>query len=250
MSRDEKADPIAAEAARITAEYARLLERLAEGERRFRTISRGVVRVQEAERSRISRELHDGVGQSLTALKMQLELLEQDARAAGSPLTKRLADLLSLADGALQEVRQISRLIRPQMLDELGLLPTLQWLTRTFGERTGIAIALVHHGIEERLDPDVETLAFRVVQEALTNVAKHAAAPSAEVRLHRSGGRLALAIEDRGSGFDAQSVLTSGDEERTFGLRGMRDRVQLLGGRFAIASTPGEGTRVDVEVPL
>ncbi len=250
MNHDEKPGSIAAEVARITAENARLLERLAEGERRFRTISRGVVRVQEAERGRISRELHDGVGQSLTALKMQLELLEQDAHAASSPLAKRLADLRSLADGALQEVRQISRLIRPQMLDELGLLPTLQWLTRTFGERTGMAIGLVHDGLEARLDPEVETLVFRVVQEALTNVAKHAAAPSAEVRLSRSGARLGLAIEDRGKGFDAGAVLASGDEERTFGLRGMRDRVQLLGGRFSIASTAGKGTRVDVEVPL
>ncbi len=249
-TRDSSLGQIAAEVARITAENTRLLQSLAETEGRFRLLSRGVVRVQEAERSRISRELHDGVGQSLTALKMQIELLEQQARAAGSPLLEPLGQLRALADGALQEVRQLSRLIRPQMLDELGLLPTLQWLTRTLSERTGIAMTLAHEGIEERLDADVETLAFRVAQEALTNVAKHAGARAAEVQLRRIGERLHLAVEDHGTGFDAAKLMASADEERTFGLRGMRDRVHLLGGRFSIASSPERGTRIEVDVPL
>ena len=125
------------EVARITAENARLVQRLGEGERRFRLISRGVLRIQEAERGRISRELHDGVGQSLTALKMQLELLAQAAAGEGSALRPGSRTSREMADRSLQDVRQFSHLLRPQMLDELGLVPTLRWLARTFEQRTG-----------------------------------------------------------------------------------------------------------------
>jgi two-component system, NarL family, sensor kinase len=241
---------IALEVGRLSTENARLLQRLAEGERRFRLISRGVLRVQEAERGRISRELHDGVGQSMTALKMQLELLEQSALEESSPLAPRLAELRDLADRSLQEIRQLSHLLRPQMLDELGLVPTLRWLARTFHKRTGVQVELVHEGMDDHTDPDVETLVFRVVQEALTNVAKHAKATSAEVLLRRSEDRVFLRVQDRGAGFEAGDVLGSTDEDRGFGLRGMRDRVMLFGGRFSLQSTPGLGTAVEVEVPL
>ena len=241
---------IAQEVARITAENARLLQRLGEGEKRFRLISRGILRVQEAERGRISRDLHDGVGQSLTALKVQLQLLELSAVQEHSALSPRLAELREMADRSLQEVRQISHLLRPQMLDELGLLPTLRWLARTFQQRTGVVVELSSEGIEEQADPDVENLVFRLVQEALTNVAKHAGAPTARVHLARVGDRLFLTVEDHGAGFDAAGFLRSTDEERGFGLRGMRDRVHLFAGRFTVKSQPGEGTTIEIEVPL
>jgi two-component system sensor histidine kinase UhpB len=241
---------IAQEVARINSENARLVQRLAEGEKRFRLISKGILRVQEAERGRISRELHDGVGQSLTALKIQLELLEQSAAGKESALSLPLAELRELVDRSLQEVRQISHLLRPQMLDELGLLPTLRWLARTFQKRTGIEVELVAEGMDERTDPDVENLVFRLVQEALTNVAKHARAPTARVHLRRAGGRLFLRVEDRGAGFDAAEFLRSTDEERGLGLRGMRDRVHLFAGRFTLSSQPGAGTAIEVEVSL
>jgi two-component system sensor histidine kinase UhpB len=241
---------IAQEVARITEENARLLQRLGEGEKRFRLISRGILRVQEAERGRISRELHDGVGQSLTALKMQLQLLELAAVREQSTLAPRLAELREMADRSLQEVRQISHLLRPQMLDELGLLPTLQWLARTFQKRTGIEVELVAEGMDERTDPDVENLVFRLLQEALTNVAKHAHAPLARIDLRREEERLFLRVEDRGAGFDAAEFLRSTDEERGFGLRGMRDRVHLFAGHFTVTSQPGKGTTLEIEVPL
>jgi two-component system NarL family sensor kinase len=241
---------ITQEMARISSENARLLQRLGEGEKRFRLISKGILRVQEAERGRISRELHDGVGQSLTALKIQLQLLETSAAREESALSPRLAELRELADRSLQEVRQISHLLRPQMLDDLGLLPTLQWLVRTFQKRTGIEVELVAEGIEERMDPDVETLVFRLVQEALTNVAKHAAAPTARVHLHRTAAQLSLKVADSGAGFDVDEFLLSTDEERGFGLRGIRDRVHLFAGRFTVTSHPGAGTTLEVEVPL
>src|SRR6185369_12112050 len=168
---------IAAQVARISADNARLIERLAETERRFHRISRGVLRVQEEERGRISRDLHDGIGQSLTALKIQLELLEQEAARAQPALVPRIAAVRELAEGCLTEVREMARLLRPQMLDDLGLVPTLRWLARTVEKRTGVAVALETGSESEmgqrREDRDADTLVFRIVQEALTNVVRH-----------------------------------------------------------------------------
>jgi two-component system, NarL family, sensor kinase len=245
---DDAVTALARQVARIDGERARLVDQLAEGERRLRTISRGVLRIQEAERGRISRELHDGVGQSLTALKVQLELMER--AAVDGPSAERLQDLRQLAERTLQEVRQISHLLRPQMLDELGLVPTLRWLTRTFQQRTGIAVELVCEGLEGDLPPDLETLVFRVAQESLANVARHAKAPKAAVHVRRSAGRLFLAVRDDGAGFDVESALRAGEDGRGSGLRGMRDRIQLFRGRFSVRSAPGAGATVEVEVPL
>ena len=141
----DRIDRIAEQVARIKSENARLVERVAESERRFRRISRGVLRLQEEERSRISRDLHDGIGQLLTALKIQLELLEREA-AGISALASRIAAARELSDTSLAEVRQLSHLLRPQMLDELGLEPTLRWLARTFQKRTGIDVEVALEG--------------------------------------------------------------------------------------------------------
>lgn len=243
---------LAREVSRIAEEKRRLVDRLADGERRFRSISRGVLRMQEAERGRISRELHDSVGQSLTALKVQLELMGCSAEVSASPFAERLAELRELADRTLQEVRQISHLLRPQMLDELGLVPTLRWLARTFQKRTGIVVALTCEGVDGDVPPDVQTVLFRVAQEALTNVARHAGSPSAEVRLRRVAERLVLTIQDHGAGFDvlAAQSLSERDDDRGFGLRGMRDRVQLFRGRLNVTSVAGQGTTIEVDVPL
>jgi two-component system sensor histidine kinase UhpB len=141
----------------------------------------------------------------------------------------------------------MSHLLRPQMLDELGLMPTLRWLARTFGQRTGMAVELSAEGVGDRIDPEMDSLVFRVVQEALTNVAKHARVSSARVRLAVRGHRLHLSIEDQGDGFEAHEAAAAGEG---FGLRGMRDRVQLFGGRFTVRSGPGQGTAIEAEVPL
>jgi two-component system sensor histidine kinase UhpB len=205
--------------------------------------------LQEEERGRISRDLHDGIGQLLTALKIQLELLEREA-ASISELTARIAGARELADTALAEVRQLSHVLRPQMLDELGLEPTLRWLARTFQKRTGIEVGLVFEGAERRVDADVETLVYRIVQEALTNVARHSGARAAAVTLTRAPERLFVRIEDRGAGFRPEALLAAGDEERGFGLRAMHDRVEFMNGRFSLRSAPGEGTTVEAEIPL
>ncbi len=245
----DRAGDISREIARISAENARLLERLAETEQRFHRISRGVLRVQEEERRRISRDLHDGIGQSLTALKIQLELVEQEAARAERALVPRIAAVRELADACLAEVRELARLLRPQMLDDLGLEPTLRWLARTVEKRTGVAIELEIHGSRACPDPDAETLVFRIVQEALTNVVRHANVPSARVKVEHRPGHILVAVEDHGSGFDADAVLAGKNEERGFGVRAMRDRVQSFSGRFRLQSS-SNGTLLEAEIPL
>ena len=247
------ADPalhrVAEAVARLTADNARLQERLAEGEERFRLLARRVVRVQEAEQGRLSRELHDGVGQSLTALKIEADLLAGLAAEQDSPVAARLLALAHGLEGALEVVRHVSHRMRPQMLDELGLEPTLRWLTRTFAQRTGIAVTLAV-AVPDGGDPEVETLVFRVVQEALTNAARHAQCREVAVDVAQTGARLVASVTDDGVGFDPEAALATSDGDRGFGVRGMRDRARLLGARFAIRSRPGEGTRVEVDLPL
>jgi two-component system sensor histidine kinase UhpB len=245
----DRLERIAEQVARITSENSRLVERVAESEKRFRRISRGVLRLQEEERSRISRDLHDGIGQLLTALKIQLELLEREA-AGMTQLAERIASSRELAETALTEVRQLSHVLRPQMLDELGLEPTLRWLARTFHKRTGIEVDVAFDGAGPRAGPDLETLVYRVVQEALTNVARHSGAGAATVTLSRERTRLLVRIEDRGAGFRPEALLSAGEDDRGFGVRAMKDRVEFMNGRFTIRSAPGSGTVVEAELPL
>jgi two-component system, NarL family, sensor kinase len=243
-------EEIAREIARLSAENESLLSRLSRTELRFRSISQGLLRMQEAERGRLSRELHDGVGQSLTALKMQIELLARTATREGTAMAAPLSNLVMVADAALQEVRQISHLLRPQMLDDLGLVPSLRWLARTWGQRTGIEVHVGYEGPEERLHPDLETVVYRLVQEALTNAAKHSGAPAVDVEVRREPAMVTVEVRDQGRGFALPLVGEREAEGRGFGLRGLRDRVQLFGGQLVVDSAPGRGTVVRAEVPV
>ncbi len=234
----ERSLPIAEQVARIGARNLELLRRLEESERRFRRISRGVLRMQEEERGRLSRDLHDGLGQLLTALKIQLELLEKEVAGSAPELAGRLAAACEMAERGVHDVRQLSRVLRPPMLDELGIVPTLRWLVRTYQEQTGIEVRFSCEGEERRLAPDVETLLYRLVQEALTNVAKHAGEASAKVGLVLTPRRALLRVEDDGAGFDPSALLGE-EDEHGFGLRSMRDRVLFVGGRFDLRSAPG-----------
>jgi two-component system, NarL family, sensor kinase len=244
-------DPMAAvveRVRRITTENERVFRQLIEGERRYRGLARAVWQVQEEERRRLARDLHDGLGQTLTALKTQLQRLEQKADDLAPELRERLADSVELAGLALQETREMSRLLRPPVLDDLGLVPALSWLARSLEERAGLAVELRAEELDHRLPPDLETLIFRVAQEALTNVLKHAGVTRVRVELLPRDGRIALTVSDRGTGFDAAAAAAV--ERPGSGLRGMRDRVELFGGTFRVASAPGEGTEVEAEVPL
>jgi two-component system, NarL family, sensor kinase len=235
----------------ITQENERLFQRLIEGERRFRGLAKSVWKVQEDERRRLARELHDGLGQTLTALTNQLERVQRKLgeKDAGD-LAARLADSVEMARLALNESRELSRLLRPPVLDDLGLAAGLSWLARTLEQRTGLHVELSLTDLEGRFDPELETLVFRIAQEALTNVLRHAGVDRAKVVLSRSAGLLVLRVSDEGRGFHPQPVLAEGAEAAGSGLRGMRDRLELFGGQLTIVSAPGQGTLVSAAVPL
>jgi two-component system NarL family sensor kinase len=226
----------------ITRANERLFSRLIEGERRFRSLAKAVWRVQEEERRRLARELHDGLGQTLTALTHQLERLGEKLDGAVAPeLSDRLSDSVEMARLALNETRELSRLLRPPVLDDLGLVAALSWLARTLEQRTDLKVELTLDPLAERVDPDLKTLVFRLVQEALTNVLRHAGVDRAQVAVWRSGESLVLRVADAGRGFEPQAILGEGATTGS-GLRGMRDRLELFGGRLEIASVPGQGT--------
>ncbi|MBV8199709.1 MAG: sensor histidine kinase [Acidobacteria bacterium] len=231
-----------------------LVRQLVSNERRFRALAKAVWQVQEEERRRLARELHDGLGQELTALKNQLELLARETAGAAAGgaggLGAKLASAVELAARALHDTRELSRLLRPPILDDLGLVPALSWLSRTLRESAGLEVRVAADGVDGRLDPDVEILVFRVVQEALTNVLKHSEARAAAVLLMRRGGWLEIEVTDAGRGFDPGAALDPAQGAAGSGLRGMRDRLELFGGRLRITSAPGAGTRLHAAVPL
>ncbi|HUP90814.1 MAG TPA: sensor histidine kinase [Solimonas sp.] len=235
----------------LTADNQRLLQSVVKSEKRFRRLAKSVWHVQEEERRRLARELHDGIGQILTALANQLQRIHDDARAAENlGLGHRLADALEITRSALHDTRELSRLLRPTLLDDLGLEAALNWLARTLSERAGIAIQIRSTLGEQRLAPDVETLVYRITQEALTNVMRHSEASEVEILLACGANTLRLQVRDDGCGFDAAEL---GGPDRvgvSAGVRGMRDRAELFGGRLEISSVAGQGTSVQLTLPL
>ena len=231
----------------IAAENATLWEEIPRKEAmRARLLAR-VVTAQELERERISRELHDETGQSLTALLIQLRLFEHlpDRDA----MLVHAAELRTLVLETLEEVRRLARDLRPATLDELGLVPTIEWHVRTFTRNSDLHVDLDTDIPEEfRLTLHTEIALYRVVQEALTNIARHAQATHASIQLHERGGVLSLVIRDNGGGFDVNEVMNS--EERGLGLHGIQERVELIGGTLMLESTIGAGTLLLVEVPV
>ena len=228
--------------AELQAQYRRLLERLEANEREFRRLGRAVWRVQEDERRHLARELHDGIGQNLTALKHRLAQIAAELGPGQDALRARMEAAIGLCSGALEDTRQLSRLLRPPILDDLGLAPALQWLGRSIEESSGVAV-VVEIGELPPLGGELQTLLFRVAQEALNNVARHAHANSALLRLVAQPGELQLQVIDDGAGFDP-------GQARGSGLGGMRERLRLHGGRLELRSTPGHGTRLRATVPL
>jgi PAS domain S-box-containing protein len=208
---------------------------------RLQALSRRLLAVQEEERQHLARELHDEIGQALTGLQYTLELAERQGEAE---LRRGVREARGLVRDLTAQVRDLSLRLRPTMLDDLGLLPALTWHCERFTAQTGVRVALEHHGLDRRFHPEAEVTAYRVVQEALTNVARHAGVGEAAVRICLDGGLLHLEIEDRGAGFDPEAVLASG---AGCGLSGLRQRVTLLGGRFDVRSAPGAGTRLTAE---
>lgn len=229
----------------IRIQYRRLLQRLEANEREFRRLGRSVLRVQEDERRRLARELHDGLGQNLTALKHRLSRIGDGLTPAQADLRSQLDAAIALCGETLEDTRELSRLLRPPILDDLGLEPALHWLARTQGQASGLEIVVEIEPLPA-LEGDVETLIFRIAQEALHNVVRHADARHVLVRVVARGGLLQLQVVDDGRGCDPQVALGSGGS----GLGGMRERLRLHEGQLQLHASPGNGTRLRAVVPL
>jgi len=242
-------NPIRDQLAALKAQQERLFAQLAHGQQHFKQLARSVWRVQEDERRRLARELHDGLGQNLTLLKNQLDALAADP-SAPSALKARVAAAGALCADTLEDTRALSRMLRPQILDDLGIQAALAWLARSVGESAAIAIEVESGGLAEPIDGDLATLVFRVVQEALSNAGKHARAGHVLVKLATRERELHVLVADDGQGCDATTALARGARGESSGLGGMRERVALFGGRLSFVSEPGEGTQLRVVLPL
>lgn len=208
---------------------------------RLQALSNRLLRVQEDERRSLAQELHDQIGQLLTGLRFQLEAA---LSAAPSP---PLHEALGVTSELLRSVRELTLQLRPRMLDDLGLKPALEWQAQLFQKQTGIGVELELALPEQRFPPELETTVFRMVQEALTNVARHSGATSAVVTVTADDAALQVEISDRGRGFDATAALARRD---SLGLAGLAERVRLAGGAIDLFSQPGQGTRIHAEFAL
>lgn len=212
---------------------------------RLKFLSRRLMEVQEAERRKIALELHDEIGQILTGLKLSLEIGSRlPANEAGAGLDRARGFVNDL----MARVRKLSLDLRPAMLDDLGLLPTVLWHIEHYTAQTNVRVNFKHSGLEKRrFAPEVETAAYRLVQEALTNVARHSEATEATVQMSTHRRILLIEVEDAGKGFDVESVFSKNE---TSGLAGMRERAMLLGGQLAVESWPGSGTHLRAELSI
>jgi PAS domain S-box-containing protein len=238
----------------------RVVERtqdLAKANTELRRLSHRILEVQESERRLIARELHDEIGQALTGVKMMLELLEthEDQTSANNTTVAqrtaarlpKLSDVRASIGETLQHVRDLSLDLRPAILDSMGLLPALLWQFERYTRQTSIVVKFHQTGLNHRLPLEVETAAYRIIQEALTNVARHAGVSQVVVQIRVSEETLALFVVDEGAGFDAEQAV---EATFTMGLAGMRERADLSGGTLRISSAPGEGATIEAELPL
>ena len=213
---------------------------------RLEALSQRLLKVQENERRLIARELHDQIGQALTAVKLNLESLRSGRRAKAFPLDESVA----IVEQLMEAVRSMSLELRPSALDDLGLAAALRWYADRQARRAGFSVRVRTQLPAERLASDLETACFRVAQEAITNVARHAGAKRVEVDARAEDGTLDLTVRDDGSGFDVAALRGGTTAEGSIGLDGMEERVRLLGGDFRIDSQPGTGTTVWARFPL
>lgn len=233
----------------MAVENATLYEEAQEREALRSELYQRIISAQEGERQRIARELHDGTGQVLTGLGLGLKAAAESIARNPELAAEQLLALKDLNASALQELRDLIADLRPSILDDLGLVPALQAQVKAFRERTGIAALFDSRGPRRRLSPEEEIVIFRIAQEALTNVAKHAGAEHVMVRLTFHDDATHLVVTDDGHGFDPAEALQAAGARRAWGLLGMQERVALIGGACEIASKPGKGATVHVVVP-
>jgi signal transduction histidine kinase len=225
--------------------YTDLLQR----EQELEILSGARVQAQEDERRRIAREIHDGLGQMLTAIKFNLEILE-DMITAGKDERERIDDMKNLLDSVMKEAREISYNLMPSVLDDFGLTPALQLLSEQFAARTNVKVQFQAHGGTERLNTNTEIGLYRIAQESLNNISKHAEATEVNLQIIHHHNGIRLVIEDNGKGLTAQASLLRATGKGGMGLPNMRERASSIGGELTIDSTLNHGTLITVEVPL
>lgn len=231
---------------RLAETFTQMIERLEENAQRLQQLSRQILQAQEEERRRLARELHDEAAQALTSLLVHLRLLER----AHTPeeAQQRVQELRLLTAQALEEVRRVALDLRPTILDDLGLGPALAWRVDEFNKLAGMHASITIHGLEQRLPREIELVFYRIGQEALSNVVRHAHAQEVVVTLQRVNGQVTLEIRDDGQGFDPATV--HGDNGQGFGLMGMAERLAMIDGHLRIESAPGRGTGLVAQAPV
>jgi len=221
-------------------------EALRRSKEELRELALVATSVREQEKSRVARELHDELAQALTALKMDVAWIREHVPADDGPVSKKLSDIESMLDSTVAATRRISADLRPLMLDDLGFLPAAEWLVQKFTERTGIQCEFDIGVPDLELEDPHASAVFRILQESLTNAARHAQPSLVEVAIDRSDGAVTLVVRDNGRGFSLAQPRAPG----SYGLLGLRERAYLLGGEVNIASEPGRGTTIEVRIPL
>lgn len=229
--------------------YTRSLAQSRRLEEQLRLLSHELLSAQEEERKKISRDLHDGVVQTLTGINLQLAKLKTEATTNIKGIAARIARTQRLVEKSVEIVHQFARELRPPVLDDLGLIPALKSHLKVFAARTGISARLSAYAGVEKLDIAKRTVLYRIAQEALTNVGQHSQANKVAVNIKKLPRAVCLEIIDNGTSFPVQRVLRKKGNRR-LGLLGMRERVDMIGGHFTIESTVGKGTTVRAEIPL
>jgi two-component system, NarL family, sensor histidine kinase UhpB len=227
-----------------------LFIQLEERNRELQALSERAINAQEEERRAIAQSLHDDTGQALSMLIIHLDRIDERIQPDQTELKKQMADARALAASALTELRRILSGLRPAILDDLGLVPAIRWFSRTNLEQVGIRVTVEAPTTPLELSPAVTTTLFRVVQEAVNNIVRHAGAGSVTVGLQVNKGFVDLQVQDDGRGFDPQNATRDAVELQHLGLLGIRERAELLGGEFQIESALENGTRLRVSIPV
>jgi signal transduction histidine kinase len=229
--------------------YSELLKQSDQLQEQLRRLSRQILSAQEDERKRISRELHDVIAQTLTGINIRLATLKKEAALNTKGLARNIARTQRLVEKSVDIVHQFARELRPAVLDDLGLIPALHSFVKLFSKRTHIHVQLTAFAGVEQLDIDKRTVLYRIAQEALNNVSRHAKAGRVEVGIQKLDDSVGMKIKDNGKSFNLERVLNAKGRKR-LGLLGMRERVQMVGGSFRVESSPGNGTTIEVEIPF
>jgi signal transduction histidine kinase len=229
--------------------YSELLEQSRHMQEQLRLLSRQLLSAQEEERKMISRELHDQIAQTLTGINIRLASLKTESTLNTKGLQKKISSTQRLVEKSVDIVHRFARELRPTVLDDLGLIPALHSFMKSFNKRTGVRISLTAFATVERLDTAKRTVLFRVAQEALNNVARHAQASRVEVSIEKLPDCICMKIKDDGISFDLEHTLHANGGKR-LGLLGMRERLEMVGGKLVVESSPGKGTTIQAQIPL